>query len=245
MAYMQNLNTHRAYAGLRARRAEMRAKGERISGFELAKTLTSYSERGTAYVDSLHAIMRVNHLDPTDDDAYLSNGPTYYLVPVGEGAMSEVMKALSLVTALLVAGSAVAGDEAVCVDVPTRFGQDRHPSTSVRLELFDAHLEHLASAGYTVVPLAEVVACLKGDGATFRSERSPSPSTTPIRSVYTEAYPRLKARGLALHRLCGHRPRGPGALRLHDLGADAGDGRARRHVRQPRRLPRLDGRRAA
>jgi len=85
MAYMRNLNTHRAYAGLRARRAEIRANGERISGFELAKTLTSYSERGAAYVDSLHAIMRVNQLDPTDD-AYLSDGPTYYLVPVGKGA---------------------------------------------------------------------------------------------------------------------------------------------------------------
>jgi len=85
MAYIHNLNTHRAYAGLRARRAEMRAKGDKLSGWELAKTLTSYSERGAAYVDSLHAIMRVNQLKPVDD-AYLSDGPTYFLVPVGEGA---------------------------------------------------------------------------------------------------------------------------------------------------------------
>ncbi len=46
MAYMRNLNTHDAYAGLRARRAELRAKGERMSGWELAKTLDKYSERG-------------------------------------------------------------------------------------------------------------------------------------------------------------------------------------------------------
>ncbi len=85
MAYMQNLNTHNAYKGLRARRAEMRAKGEKISGWELAKTLTRYSERGAAYVDSLHTIMRVNQLVPTDD-AHLGDGPTYLLVPVGEGA---------------------------------------------------------------------------------------------------------------------------------------------------------------
>ena len=84
MAYMLNLNTHAAYAGLRARRAELRAKGERMSGWELAKTLDKYSERGAAYVDSLHAIMRVNRLDPADD-AYLGDGPTIFLVPVGEG----------------------------------------------------------------------------------------------------------------------------------------------------------------
>lgn len=85
MAYMMNLNTHAAYAGLRARRAQMRSGGERIAGWELAKTLDKYSERGAAYVDSLHGIMRVNKLDPADD-AFLGDGPTIYLVPVGEGA---------------------------------------------------------------------------------------------------------------------------------------------------------------
>ena len=84
-AYMMNLNTHAAYAGLRARRAKMRSGGERISGWELAKTLDKYSERGAEYVDSLHGIMRVNKLDPADD-AFLGDGPTIFLVPVGEGA---------------------------------------------------------------------------------------------------------------------------------------------------------------
>ena len=85
MAYMMNLNTHAAYAALRARRAQMRADGKRISGWELAETLDKYSERGAAYVDSLHGIMRVNKLDPADD-AFLGDGPTIFLVPVGEGA---------------------------------------------------------------------------------------------------------------------------------------------------------------
>ena len=85
MAYMRNLNTHAAYAGLRARRAELRAKGERISGWTLAETLDRYSERGAAYVESLHSVMRVNQLDPADD-AFLGDGPTIWLVPVGEGA---------------------------------------------------------------------------------------------------------------------------------------------------------------
>ena len=84
MAYMQNLNTHQAYSELRARRAELRKSGAKVTGWELAKTLTKYSERGQAYVDSLHSLMKVNRLQPTDD-AYLTDGPTILLIPVGDG----------------------------------------------------------------------------------------------------------------------------------------------------------------
>jgi Bax protein len=84
-AYMHNLNTHQAYAELRERRAELRRESETISGWELANTLTRYSERGAAYVDTLHTIMRVNRLADADD-AYLSDGPTIFLMPVGAGA---------------------------------------------------------------------------------------------------------------------------------------------------------------
>lgn len=85
IAYMHNLNTHQAYRGLRIRRAELRKSGNKVTGWELASTLTSYSERGHAYVDSLRSLMKVNKLQPTDD-AYLSDGPTILLIPVGEGA---------------------------------------------------------------------------------------------------------------------------------------------------------------
>lgn len=85
MAYMRNLNTHRSYEILRARRAELRRSGARVTGWELAKTLTQYSERGQGYVDALHGLMKTNMLMPTDD-AYLGDGPTILLIPVGEGA---------------------------------------------------------------------------------------------------------------------------------------------------------------
>jgi uncharacterized FlgJ-related protein len=85
MAYMHNLNTHPAYAELRAMRARLRREGQPIRGRKLAEALTKYSERGQAYVDSLHAIMSVNHLDAADE-AHLGDGPTIYLVPVGDGA---------------------------------------------------------------------------------------------------------------------------------------------------------------
>ena len=84
-AYMQNLNSHRAYGELRARRAELREQGKPVTGRILAGTLTSYSERGAAYVETLYTIMNANRLDPADD-AYLGEGPVYLMVPAGEAA---------------------------------------------------------------------------------------------------------------------------------------------------------------
>ena len=85
IAYMQNLNTNSSYEALRVRRAELRSAGAKVTGWELAGTLTKYSERGQAYVDSLHALMKTNELMATDD-AYLGDGPTILLIPVGDGS---------------------------------------------------------------------------------------------------------------------------------------------------------------
>ncbi len=61
-AYALNLNTHRSYGDLRALRATMRNGGGDLDAMVLAGALTSYSERGPDYVDSLRAIIRVNGL---------------------------------------------------------------------------------------------------------------------------------------------------------------------------------------
>lgn len=87
-AYMQNLNTHRAYGELRGKRAELREQGEPVTGRILAGTLTSYSERGAAYVETLHTIMNANRLDPADD-AYLDDGPVYLMIPIGDDVQTE------------------------------------------------------------------------------------------------------------------------------------------------------------
>lgn len=60
--YMHNLNSHRAYRDFRARRAELRRRGERLSGPALARTLTSYSERGREYIDDIRALIAANDL---------------------------------------------------------------------------------------------------------------------------------------------------------------------------------------
>jgi uncharacterized FlgJ-related protein len=80
VSYMRNLNSHPAYARLREIRAAQREVGEPVSGYELARGLDRYSERGQAYVDELHAIMRVNRLSPADE-TYLAPGPVYLVVP--------------------------------------------------------------------------------------------------------------------------------------------------------------------
>jgi Bax protein len=80
-AYMLNLNTHRAYNKMRQKRAEMRINNIKPSGWELAKTLDQYSERGDAYIKSLHSIMRFNHL-ATTDDAYLWDKGVIIVSPV-------------------------------------------------------------------------------------------------------------------------------------------------------------------
>jgi len=80
IAYTRNLNTHRAYTRMRQLRAEIREKGHEPTGFELADTLDKYSERGQAYVDGLHTIMRVNKLAAADL-AHLANDEVILIEP--------------------------------------------------------------------------------------------------------------------------------------------------------------------
>lgn len=79
-AYLLNINSNDAYRDLRERRAAMRTRQEALSGWDLAETLTAYSERGPEYVESLHAIMRVNKLQPTDE-AKLIDGEEWLVYP--------------------------------------------------------------------------------------------------------------------------------------------------------------------
>jgi len=69
-SYMQNLNTHSAYQGLRDKRAALRKQGRKPTGLDLADTLTSYSEKGGEYVKTLKSVITVNGLEVADN-AYL------------------------------------------------------------------------------------------------------------------------------------------------------------------------------
>lgn len=61
-AYVHNLNTHRAYDGLLRARAHARSEGARPDGYVLAAALTTYSERGDAYVQTIRGLIRGNDL---------------------------------------------------------------------------------------------------------------------------------------------------------------------------------------
>ena len=69
-AYMLNLNTHRAYQGLRDKRAAFRKQNKTLTGWELADTLERYSERGKDYVKGLRSMIKHNKLELADQ-AYL------------------------------------------------------------------------------------------------------------------------------------------------------------------------------
>ena len=95
---------------------------------------------------------------------------------------------------LLTSQMAIAADHAVIL-MYHRFGEDAIPSTNIRLEQFDRHLKILTNGGYTVWPLGKIV--------THMQTNQPLPDRTvgisvddAYLSVYTEAWPRLKEKGL-------------------------------------------------
>jgi len=107
---------------------------------------------------------------------------------------TELVTSAALAAVLLLSsGSAAAADEAVVL-MYHRFGEDEHPSTSVRIGQFEAHLEYLERAGYTVVPLSAVVAAVHGD-ADLPERAVAITVDDAYRSVYEAAWPRLRAHG--------------------------------------------------
>ena len=64
-SYAHNLNSHEAYRGFRDARARMRHAG-RMDGEALVGTLSRYSERGEAYIETIRRIMRTNDLNLFD-----------------------------------------------------------------------------------------------------------------------------------------------------------------------------------
>ena len=75
-----------------------------------------------------------------------------------------------------------------------RYGEDKYPSTNIRVEQFEVQLEHLLEGGYAVVPLTEVVNALTV-GGNLPSRAVVITIDDAYRSVYDVAFPRFKAAG--------------------------------------------------
>jgi poly-beta-1,6-N-acetyl-D-glucosamine N-deacetylase len=97
--------------------------------------------------------------------------------------------ALSTATAVPVEAA-----ESASIVVYQRVGDSGNPGTNVTLAQFEAHLAELTTGGYSVLPLPDIIAAFR--------EHKPLPDRTVAitiddgyRSVYAEAWPRLKAAG--------------------------------------------------
>jgi len=75
-----------------------------------------------------------------------------------------------------------------------RFNEPRYPSTQTRIEQFEAHLAYLKANDYTVLPLTQISAQLKA-GKPLPAKTVAITIDDAYKSVYTQAYPRLKHYG--------------------------------------------------
>ncbi|MEN8174735.1 MAG: glucosaminidase domain-containing protein [Pseudomonadota bacterium] len=66
--YMENLNSHPAYASLRKIRREQRAAGESLDSLPLAEGLEKYSAKGKVYVELIQGIIKRYDLAAIDDN---------------------------------------------------------------------------------------------------------------------------------------------------------------------------------
>lgn len=65
-AYMTNLNTHNAYDGFRAARAELRKSGQPVVGLQLVPKLVAYTDTGSQYPKKLKSIIQGRNLGQYD-----------------------------------------------------------------------------------------------------------------------------------------------------------------------------------
>jgi peptidoglycan/xylan/chitin deacetylase (PgdA/CDA1 family) len=86
-----------------------------------------------------------------------------------------------------------ASDAAVVLAYP-RLGPGRAAAT-VTLEQFEAHLKELKSGAYTVMALGEIVQALR-EGKPLPDRTVALTFDSGLRSIYRDAWPRLKAAGL-------------------------------------------------
>lgn len=103
------------------------------------------------------------------------------------------MVALVIGTASTIPASAFAADSAVIIQYH-RFGEADRPSTNITLEQFEAHLAHLQSGGYTVLPVPHIVAAL-GAGQPLPNKTIGITIDDAAKSVFDEAWPRLREAG--------------------------------------------------
>jgi peptidoglycan/xylan/chitin deacetylase (PgdA/CDA1 family) len=86
-------------------------------------------------------------------------------------------------------------DESAVVLMYHRFGEDRYPSTSIRMVQFRQQLDYLRDGGFTIVPLRDLVEFLDGKGTLLPGAVAITVDDAYL-SVYETAFPLLKNHGI-------------------------------------------------
>ncbi len=94
---------------------------------------------------------------------------------------------------LATAAPAAAAGSAVIV-MYHRFGEDNIPGTNIRIDQFEAHLDELATGGYTVLPVPDIIAALRA-GEALPDKTVGITIDDAYVSGYQEAWPRLEEAG--------------------------------------------------
>ena len=93
---------------------------------------------------------------------------------------------------LIVSKSLLYGELSTVVFMYHRFGDDRYPSTNIRLEQFEKHLEYIKKNNFKVWPLSKIVRYIQ-EGHKLPEKTVAITIDDAYISTYIEAYPRLKA----------------------------------------------------
>ena len=139
---------------------------------------------------------------------------------------------------------AAAAESSAVVFMYHRFGEDKYPTTSVRIEQLEEHIAELTSGKYKVKKLPEVIEAMR--------TAKPLPDRTiaitvddAFRSVYTEAWPRFRKAGLPFTLFVASKSIDeglPGSMtwdqirELHEAGVTIGNHTVT-HLHMPRFLP--------
>jgi peptidoglycan/xylan/chitin deacetylase (PgdA/CDA1 family) len=94
---------------------------------------------------------------------------------------------------LSLSAPASAADSAVIL-MYHRFGENEFPSTNIRLEQFEAHIAELSSGPYTVMSVPDIVTAIR-EGRELPDRTVGITIDDGYRSIYTEAWPRLRRAG--------------------------------------------------
>jgi len=88
-----------------------------------------------------------------------------------------------------------AAESAAVILMYHRFGETNFPSTNIQLKQFDQHIAELTNGKYNVLPVRAIIAAIQS-GKDLPDRTVGITIDDGYRSIYTEAWPRLKKAGL-------------------------------------------------